>query len=161
MTIAAASGPATTNDCNLNHPELAAAEQLAAAIAAGKDLGVFELCGAVAKAREAIPLGSSPQARAAVHAAIGIRAAFEKAASAFAEIQAANRVCPCCKLCDQLDELIEIAARPGDWEPLAATVEELAEYAGDDYPDADCTRRVLELARDVFVAAIADRLRDE
>jgi hypothetical protein len=152
---------ATTDDCNLHRPELVAAEQLAAAIAAGQDLGVFELCGAVAKAREAIPLGGSPRTGAAVQAAIGIRAAFENAASAFAEIEAADPVCPCCELRHQLDELIEIAARPGDWEPLAATVEELAEYAGDDYPDADCTRRVLELARDVFVVAIGNRYRQE
>jgi hypothetical protein len=161
MTTAAAPGPATTTDCNLHHPELAAAEQLAAAIAAGKDLGAFELCGAVAKAREAIPLGGSPRTRAAVQAAIGIQAAFEKAASAFADIETAEPVCPCCDLRHHLDELIEIAARPGDWKPLAATVQHLAEYAGDDYPNADCTRRVLELARDVFVMAVADRHSDK
>jgi hypothetical protein len=44
---------------------------------------------------------------------------------------------------------------------LAQACEELANYAGDLYPDADATRYVLKLARDVLVAAIADRLRDE
>jgi hypothetical protein len=141
--------------------ELAAASAIAAAIAAGKDLGVFELCGAVAKAREAIPLGGSPRTPAAVQAAIGILAAFEKTASAFGEVETADQVCPCCQLGRQLDELISDVARPGLSGVIAEACEQLADYAGDIFPDADATRRVLELAREVFVVAIANRYRQE
>jgi phage gp29-like protein len=147
--------------CDPHHPDPAAADPLAAAIATGQDLGVFELCSAVAKAREAIPLSSCPRTPAARQAAIGILAAFEKVRTTIDQLKNAELTCPCCDLRRQLDQLIQVAAKADATGPLAEACEELANYAGDLYPDADAIRYVLELARDVFVAAIADRLRDE
>jgi hypothetical protein len=121
----------------------------------------LDLCSAVAEAREAIPLGSCPRTPAARQAAIDILAAFDRVGTTIHQISTAEPTCPCCDLRTQLDELIEVAAKADATGPLENACEDLAYYAGDDYPDADCTRRVLELARDVFVAAIADRLRDE
>lgn len=147
------------NDCH--HPDPATADPLAAAIASGTDLGVFELCSSLAKARQAIPLGSCPRTGEAEQAAIGIRAAFEKVASAIDELDPVEPVCPCCELRRQLDELIEVAAKAEGRGPLADACEELADYAGDHYPDAGATRRVLELACDVFTAAVAELHRPE
>jgi hypothetical protein len=152
---------AVTPGCNLPCHELAAADPIAVAIAAGKDLGVFDLCSAVAKSREAIPLGSSPQTPRATHAAIGIRSAFDNVAETIYSLDVPEMACPCCNLRRQLDELISDVARPGLSGEIAEICEELADYAGDDFPDPDATRRVLEIARDVFVLAIANRCRQE
>ncbi len=154
-TTAATSG----NDCH--HPDLVAAESLAAAIASGNDLGVFELCSSLAKAREAIPVGSSPRAYAAVRAAIGIRLAFDKVATAIYSLDVPHATCPCCDLRKQLNELIEIAAKAEGPGPLADACKDLACYAGDDHHDADATRAVLELARDVFVSGVVELYRDK
>lgn len=158
--------PMTTTNAaaDHDHTHLFEPDAIASAIASGKDLGVFELCAAVAKAREAIPLGVCPRTPAAVRAAVGIRAAFEKVAAGIAEIDSVPQVCPCCQLREQLDRLIEVAAGPVSGEDaddsvreegLVDACKELAYYAGDEHPDEDATRAVLELARDVFVAAFA------
>jgi hypothetical protein len=154
-----ASATATTRD--RHHPERPPADPIAVEIASGKDLGVFELAAAVAKARTAIPPGSCPRTDAAAQAAIGVRAAFDKVATAIYSLDIPEAVCPCCDLGRQLDELIFDVARPGLSGAIAEACEDLADYAGDDFPDNDATRRVLELARDVFVAAVADRCREE
>jgi hypothetical protein len=152
--------PAATS-CDSHSPELSAADNLAAAIAFGNDLGVFELGNALAKAREVIPVGSSPRTYAAVRAAIGVRLAFDKVATAIYSLDVPHATCPCCDLRKQLDELIEIAAKAEGPGPLADVCRDLACYAGDDHPDADATRVVLELARDVFVAGVVELYRDE
>ena len=162
---------ATISDPDPHHPELAAEDGIAAAIAAGKDLGVFELCSAVAKARDAIPLGGSPRTDAAARAAVAIRDAFDRVATTIYSIDIPQAVCPCCTLRDQLDELIDIAVRAVAHAPAQRTTlgrktlraeglveacEDLASYAGDDHPDAGATQTVLELARDVFAWAVAE-----
>jgi hypothetical protein len=146
-------------DCH--DPDLVSAENLAAAIATGTDLGIFELCRSLAKARQAIPAGSSPRSYAAVQAAVGIRATFDKIAATIHSFDVEHPVCPCCTLRKQLDELIEVAAKARGRGPLASSCKDLANYAGDDHPDADATRAVLEHARDVFVTAIRELYRDE
>jgi hypothetical protein len=149
--------PSATSDHAPDRHELTETDPLAAAIASGKDLGVFELATAVSKAREAIPLGSCPRTDKAEQAAGEVRAAFDTVATTIFSIDIPQAVCPCCELLRKLDELIEDVVRPGASAAATAACEELACYAGDDFPDRDATRRVLELARDVFLVAIADR----
>jgi hypothetical protein len=162
---------ATISDRDPHHPELTAEDGIAAAIAAGKDLGVFELCSAVAKARDAIPLGGSPRTDAATRAVVAIRVAFDRVATTIYSADIPQAICPCCDLREQLDELIDVAVRAVAHAPdrrpiqgrktikpggLLEACEDLARYAGDDHPDADATQTVLELARDVFTWAVAE-----
>lgn len=162
VTTAATSGPGS------DRPNPSTVDRIASAISAGADLGVFELCSAVAKAREAIPLGGCPRTPAAIRAAAGVRTAFERVASTIYALDLGEKVCPCCQLRQRLDELIEfatgrVARHEGDVvgrESILDACGELAMYAGDDFPDANATREVLERARDVFVAAVAELDRD-
>lgn len=160
---------AATSGNGSDRPDPSIVDRIASAISSGADLGVFELCSAVAKARDAIPLGGCPRTPAAIRAAAGVRAAFDNVASTIYALDLGEQVCPCCQLRQRLDELIEfatgrVARHEGrvvaGRESILDACGELAMYAGDDFPDASATRAALERARDVFVAAVAEIHRD-
>jgi hypothetical protein len=138
-------------------------ESIAVAIASRKDFGVLELYGAFAKARNAIPAGGCPWEPAALLAASAVWTAFDRVAGEMSKVDSVPDVCPCCDMRARLDRLIEVAAQAVADERhgrkacprLLVNCENLADYAGDDDGDATATRSVLELARDVFVAAFA------
>lgn len=144
-------------------------ESIAVAIASGKDFGVLELCQAFTQARKAIPESGCPWEPAALLAASAVWDAFDNVATQIFKLDSVPDVCPCCDMRARLDRLIEVAAQAVTDEQdgrkacprLLVTCEDLADYAGDDDGDATATRSVLELARDVFVAAFASTKPEE
>jgi len=139
---------------------------IAKAISSGEDLGgVFELGEKLAKARVAIGIGESVDTMEAHRAAADVQAAQAKVAAEFNRLASRRRPCRVCELRNRLAFLIDVAARaileeregsPAGYEfRIIDACEELARYAGDDHPDEDATRAVLDRARDVFLAALA------
>ena len=156
-------GPAAQD--NEDH-KLAGIMAIAKAISRGEDLGgVFELGQKLAKARVEIGLDGGTSSPEAAMVAQDVLAAQAKVASEFARLAGRRRRCRVCELRETLSFLIMVATNAvvdetagilAPYEEKAVDAcEKLACYAGDDHPDEDATRAVLELARDVFLAALA------
>lgn len=136
------------------------------AIAFGDDLGgVFELSALLKEARRVIRDDGDEDSIEADIAAAAVGGALRQVADAFASIEGRRDLCPSCELRQQLDQLIDSAAkaiadhREGVAAPGAAKVvtacAELALYAGDHHPDENATREALGRARDAFLATAA------
>ena len=155
--------------CGTDHKhsdKLDATNRVAEAIAAGHDFGgVFDLANELAKARATIGVGGATATGAAHLAAVALQAIQVRVSREFARIEGRRTACRACEFRHLIETLIRTATRAvsddrqgfaASWETdLIGACKELADYAGDDHPDEDSTQRVLELARDVFLRALA------
>lgn len=142
-------------------------QALANAISRGDDLGgVFELGEALAKARLATGIGDGVATAESHRAVAAVLTAQAKVAAEFNRLVGRRSPCRLCKLRETLAFLSRVAfeavaderqgvAPAGYVQPLVDACRDLAGYAGDQFPDEDATRTVLDRARDVFLTALA------
>lgn len=162
--------PATTTTCRFcgdrDQDKLADVMAIAKAISRGEDLGgIFCLGETLAKARVEIGLDGDTGSPEAAMAAQAVLVAQAKVAAEFNRLAGRRRPCRFCELRETLAYLTMRATTAVEdktagilapyEEKVVDACEYLANYAGDGHPDPDATRAVLELARDVFLAALA------
>jgi hypothetical protein len=160
----------TCRSCGGDHRsyagQLEGTQRIAEAIARGHDFGgVFELGNELAKARTKIGIDGETNNADAHIAAVSLQTIQARVSREFARIEGRRTACRACELRHLLATLMHTATRAvaddrqgvaASWESgLIDACESLASYAGDDHPDEDATLSVLELARDVFLQALA------
>lgn len=138
---------------------------VARALTRAEDFGIFELVAAITAARVDITIGGDADSPEAAMASKRVIDAHAKVVSSFNRVTGRRKPCRVCRLRDTLAFASHVAvdavsdARDGHAPDYLSRVidacKELAEYAGDEFPNEFATRAVLDNAAEVLLAALA------